>query len=215
VLFSSVRDRPPDKDEMVAIFGSEVTSPKTSEPGADGPAANQRGQPKPEDWLVLGLFPGAGIDDNLPPEGGIKMKYDASVKGGPTEWKCVKVDPAEDNGSWKAKVDFHKAGIAGRGIAFAMIHVRVPQAMRLKLHYEHDDDMKLYVNGQMVKKEGRWGAGTTPIILAAGWNCVLFKIWDNGKPPSRGAFFAAARFTDESDSPVRGLTFDAYGPIRR
>jgi hypothetical protein len=213
VLFSSMRDRPPDKDEMVAIFGSELDSPRTSEPGAEGPAAVQRGQPRPEDWLVLGLFPGAGIDDNLPPESGIRMKYDASVRGGPTEWKSVKVVPGEENGSWKAKVDFHKVGIAGKGIAFAMIHVRVPLAMKLKLHYEHDDDMKLYVNGQMVKKEGRWGTGTAVLNVAAGWNCVLFKIWDNGK--KGGAFCAGARFTDESDSPVRGLTFDAYGPIRR
>jgi hypothetical protein len=215
VLFSSMRDRPPDKDEMVAVFGSEMDSPKTSEPGADAPAAGQRGQPRPEDWLVLGLFPGAGIDENLPPEGGIKMKYDASVRGGPTEWKPVKVVPSEENGSWKAKVDFHKLGIAGKGIAFAMIHVRVPQAMKLKLHYEHDDDMKLYVNGQMAKKEGRWGRGTTVLNVASGWNCLLFKIWDNGKPVSVGAYYVAARFTDESDSPVRGLTFDAYGPIRR
>ncbi len=200
VIISPTRRTPLDEEELQKLEESDKST-------------FTQGKPKPEDWLVLGLFPGASIGEALPPDGEIKLEFETSVRNGPTKWKLVKVNPSEDNGSWKAKVDFHEHGIVGKGVAYAMLHLGAPRAMKLKLHYDHDDDMRLFINDKLVKEEGSFGTGTTMVDVVPGWNRVLFKIWDNGKPPPKGSFHVAARFTDESDRPAPGLTFDAYGPI--
>lgn len=209
VVVSSVRSRPLDPEEL-----REFAERAEAEDAAAPPLAE--GQAKPEQWLVLGPFHGAGIGESLPPENGIRLKYGASVGNGPTEWRPATAETTEENGAWKAKVDFHRLDMATRGVAYAMTHVHAPRDMELTLHYTHDDDMKLYINDALAFEEGRWVYnGKTTIRVKAGWNRLLFKIWDNGKPASQGAFLLEARLTDVSDKPVEGLRFDAYGPLPR
>jgi hypothetical protein len=197
VLISATRTQPPEEEELRAL--EEAVQ-------AVVPAAN----PQPEDWLVMGLFEGR---PSLPDAVNVKLKYERSeIPKGPLEWKPAKavLGPGQD-----AKIDFHQLGIVGQGSAFAMIHVLAPQAAKVKLHYGHDDDLQLLVNGKTVKEAPRWGTGTVIVDLEAGWNRVIFRIWDNGKPPQVGAFYASVRFTDPSDQPIPGLGFDAYGPLQR
>jgi hypothetical protein len=195
VLISATRTQPPEEEELRAL--EEAAQEAV-------PAAN----PQAEDWLVLGLF---GGKPSLPDPANVKLKYERSeFASGPLEWKAVKAEVSEGTG---AKIDFHRHGISGQGSAFAMIHVLAPQAVQAKLHYGHDDDMLLLVNGRAVKEASRWGGGTVPVALEAGWNRVIFRIWDNGKPG--GAFHASMRITDPSDQPIPGLGFDAYGPLGR
>lgn len=199
VLISATRTQPPEEQELLALEEAAQAAAKAAVPAAN---------PQPEDWLVLGLF---GGKPSLPDPANVKLKYERSeLASGPLEWKPVKAALSEGIG---AKIDFHQHGIRGQGSAFAMIHVLAPQAAKAKLHYGHDDDLLLLVNGRSVKEAARWGTGTVLVDLEAGWNRVIFRIWDNGKPG--GAFHASARFTDPSDQPIPGLGFDAYGPLQR
>jgi hypothetical protein len=93
---------------------------------------------------------------------------------------------------------------------YALIHVKVPEAMAVQVQIGHDDGARVWVNGQLVhskdQSDFKDDAHKANADLEEGWNRVLVKV-RNGN----GGFGFVIRIVDRSGKPIEGIQFNAYG----
>jgi hypothetical protein len=197
-IVSARRESPPKDDELRDLAKARVVRPGTPEPG---------------EWLLLGPFPNAGNSGYAavyPPETLIDLSAPLVVPDGIRRWMTAPADVTP--GNKMAAVNFGKIYSTDEPLgAYALIHVKAPQAMDAKILMGSSDSAKVWVNGQAVhgiskSRSNKPDEDKVGIKLNEGWNRLLFKILND-----RGAWTLSARITDPSHRPVEGLLYDAYG----
>ncbi|HUR37904.1 MAG TPA: hypothetical protein VM222_00310 [Planctomycetota bacterium] len=203
IVISSTRTKAPDEP-----YAKELAK-EASQPAGAAPKSEVKGTPQPKDWFVIGPFD-AALAKEEGPEKEIDLSKELKGKSGSVKWKPFSgaITGAQCKLDWTQNIFTPKDGVS----AYAVIHVKAPQAMEARLYVGHDDGGRVWLNGSKVHENAK---GTlkadeynVALKLEEGWNRLLFKVSNNN-----GNFGFIMRITDGNKAPVPGLEFSPTGDL--
>jgi tetratricopeptide (TPR) repeat protein len=164
-------------------------------------------------WLVIGPFDntgGAGFSEVYPPEESIDAHATYQGKSGEVTWTEVK------DGSADAHIDLE--GMFDReewAVVYALARVTVLEAREAQLRVGHDDDVKVWLNGEEVlsrnvSRSARIDQEIVPVSLKGGVNEILVKVCNRG-----GLWGFYLRITDAEGSPYDDLEIVSAADLGR
>lgn len=133
-----------------------------------------------KEWLILGAFParaynalltdGIGGEAALRPHGGLTTAGQI--------WRHYQSAGANELNFLDPVLDFSPIE---RAVAYAHIYVHSPQVDTLQLLTGFDEQLAIWVNGQLVRQRAerhnfQFDDDTALVALQKGWNSVLFKV---------------------------------------
>ncbi len=204
-VVSAVRRDEPSEAETKDLLRARPDAPETTRPCR-----------QPIEWLLAGPFDGSkgrGFATVHPPEEGIDPGARFATKAGPGTWTSAFAEIRPGGAAVFNLVPLFKP--KDNVVAYALLHVKSPDAKEAKLLLGCDDGAKAWVNGALVHQKN---AGTrlkvdedaVPVKLKPGWNRILLKIVQG-----TGEWAVAARLTGADGKPLANLEYDAWGDLPR
>ena len=115
----------------------------------------------------------------------------------------------------KGMLDFKSAGqqFGDYVVGYAHVYLKMPVQKQVKFLVGSDDGIAVFVNGVLMHENHvyrgvSYDTDVFPVVLAAGWNRVLCKVF-NGQ----GGYQLAMRILNLDDSPINDLEMSADNPI--
>lgn len=204
VIVSSTRTKAPDE-----AYAKELAKDAGSPPPPAGGKADVKSTPQPKDWLIIGPFP-AGLSKEEGPEKEIDLGKELKGSTGAVKWRLfpAAITGAQCKLDWSQNVFTPKDNVS----AYAVLHVKAPQAMDVRLYLSHDDGGRVWLNGTKVHENAK---GTLKadeynvgLKLEEGWNRLLFKVTN-----VNNNFGLLMRITDGNKAAIPGLEFSPYGDL--
>lgn len=205
VVVSSIRTKAPDE-----AYAKELAK-DAGQPADAPPAAGKvvKGTAQPKDWFIIGPLASALTAEDAP-EKEIDLAKEVKGKSGAVKWKpfSATIAGAQCKLDWTQNVFNPKDGVS----AYAVIHVKAPQAMEARLYVGHDDGGRVWLNGSKIHENAKGALkadeNNVPLKLEEGWNRLLFKVYNNN-----GNFGLIMRITDGNKAPIPGLEYSPTGDL--
>ncbi len=130
-------------------------------------------------WMILGPFDnvnGTGFETPYPPEKEIDFSKEYAGKDGQVKWlrsERTRIDGLVDLGALLGRIDC--------AVAYAATTVQSPEARKMELRVGSDDDVKAWLNGELVLSHSADRAAipdedVAPVMLRKGENQLLLKV---------------------------------------
>ena len=192
-----------DEDERVRLAAADALYCLGEEEGL--PTLRAAGALLGMNWYFLGAFDGLdgdGINQAYPPESTINLETTYHGKTGPLRWQRL---ADREMGLYIDPSIFMSSD--GDSVIYAITAVDVPKAQPAYLLVSNDDDMKIWVNGELVSAHPAHEAKRISITLQAGRNTILVKLLQQ-----TGLWYFQARLTDQFGAAFEDVTYAAPIP---